>query len=328
MRILYITSNRLGDAILSSGVLRELHRRHLEARFTIAAGPVAAGLFEGFPALERLIPFRKTRSRGSHWLKLWAQVAPGPWDMVVDFRNSMIGYSVLRKRLLTERRPTGPVHRVPLAASVLNMENDPPAPKIWVTDAHRARAAEYFPFPDTTDAPSVVMFGPTANWQGKMWPIERFTELARRLTAPGGPYEDAYVAIIGGPGEETAATALRDALPADRRIDLFGTPLGVAAACIERADLYTGNDSGLMHMAAAVETPTVGLFGPTRDTLYAPWGPKSITVRTPESYEELAKSPIYGRHNAGTLMGGLAVDTVLAAITELRARLQSEKGPA
>ena len=58
-------------------------------------------------------------------------------------------------------------------------------------------------------------------------------------------------------------------------------------ACFSRVRLYVGNDSGLMHLAAAAGAPTIGLFGPTADAIYAPWGPKAVTVRVPRSHEEI-----------------------------------------
>jgi ADP-heptose:LPS heptosyltransferase len=61
-----------------------------------------------------------------------------------------------------------------------------------------------------------------------------------------------------------------------------------AQALLERAALFVGNDSGLMHMAAAAGTPTLGLFGPTDESIYGPFGPRSLAVRGPRSFAELS----------------------------------------
>src|SRR3546814_1399104 len=72
-----------------------------------------------------------------------------------------------------------------------------------------------------------------------------------------------------------------------RGVNLFERgDLLTAAACLERADFFVGNDSGLMHLAAAAGTPTLGLFGPSPEARYRPWGPKASFVRTPESFEQ------------------------------------------
>jgi ADP-heptose:LPS heptosyltransferase len=114
------------------------------------------------------------------------------------------------------------------------------------------------------------------------------------------------------------ANPLLRAIPRERRIDLVGRiDLLTAAACLARARLFVGNDSGLMHMAAAMGTPTLGLFGPSKTALYAPWGPHAAFVRTPESFEELTGASDYDHRTTGSLMGGLAVDTVESAARAL-----------
>ena len=91
------------------------------------------------------------------------------------------------------------------------------------------------------------------------------------------------------------------------------------AACLGRARLFVGNDSGLMHVAAAAGAPTLGLFGPSPERRYAPWGRLARSVRCPESFEELVARAIRGERGYGVLMESLAVDTVEAAARELLA---------
>jgi ADP-heptose:LPS heptosyltransferase len=91
-------------------------------------------------------------------------------------------------------------------------------------------------------------------------------------------------------------------------------------ACLRRCMLFVGNDSGLMHMAAAVGIPTLGLFGPSRDEHYAPWGPAAAVVRTPEPYEVLTENARASFIDRQSRMTGLSVDTVQQAVAELRAR--------
>ncbi|MCE2919126.1 MAG: glycosyltransferase family 9 protein, partial [Roseomonas sp.] len=74
MRILFISSTRIGDAVLSTGLLDHLMRAHPEARFTIVCGRVAEGVFRRMPQLERLITVEKRRY-SLHWLEIWGAVA-------------------------------------------------------------------------------------------------------------------------------------------------------------------------------------------------------------------------------------------------------------
>jgi ADP-heptose:LPS heptosyltransferase len=172
----------------------------------------------------------------------------------------------------------------------------------------------------------LLAIGPTANWGAKQWPAERFAEAARRLTAPDGLLPGAAVAVFGGPGEREAAQPLLEALPEGQVIDLIGEPdLLDAFALLRQCSLYLGNDSGLMHMAAAAGIPTLGLFGPSPDWRYGPWGPLSAAVRTPQSFEELvSENPAFDHRRQDSLMLGLTVDAVVEAATALWQRVGTE----
>src|SRR5689334_23968356 len=82
MNILFITATRIGDAVLSTGLLAHLVERYPGAAVTIAAGPVAAPLFEAVPGLARRIVLEKRRWSG-HWLMLWRATVATRWDLVV-----------------------------------------------------------------------------------------------------------------------------------------------------------------------------------------------------------------------------------------------------
>ena len=316
MNILFVTYTRIGDAVLSSGLLAHLVERYPEARITLACGEIPAPLFESTPGLVRLIPLRKQRFKG-HWLKLWGETVGTFWDLVIDLRDSVVGRTVRAR----ERRILGPsrapVHRVRQIGHLLDLA-EPPAPKLWLCPEARTEAKTLVP----NGAP-VLAFGPTANWPGKQWPAARFAELAERLTRSGSILPDARIAILGAPDERRFALPVLEAVPAQRRIDLIGrVDLAAAAACLARADLYVGNDSGLMHMAAAVGTPTLGLFGPSREELYAPWGERAAWVRTERSYEDIAQDPDYDASGDGDWMDSLSVDRVEAGVMELWRRLE------
>src|SRR5258707_868961 len=106
MRILFVTATRIGDAVLSTGLLSHAMARFPDARLTIAAGPAAAPLFEAVPGLDRLIVLRKRRW-ALHWLALYAQTAGRRWDLVVDLRGSALAWLLWagwRRRMSGRRR--------------------------------------------------------------------------------------------------------------------------------------------------------------------------------------------------------------------------------
>jgi len=110
----------------------------------------------------------------------------------------------------------------------------------------------------------------------KRWPAERFADLIGRLARTEG----AKVLVVGGRGEEAERDLLRTLLDAGVSIaDFVGkTSLKETAALIRECDLFISNDSGPMHIASAVGTPVVGIFGPTNPEKNRPWSGKAPTV--------------------------------------------------
>lgn len=317
MRILFVTASRIGDAVLSTGLLAHLAETHPTARVTVACGAPAAGLFAPAPFVERVIPMVK-KKRAGHWLDLWKQTAGSFWSLVVDLRGSAIGYVVpsLRRRVL--KSSWEPKHRLVHLASVLGLDR-PLAPVLWNSPDQIAAAERLLP----PDAP-VLAVGPTANWGAKQWPAERFARVVERLTAPGGILPGARVAVFGAESERPAAQPLIDAIPEQSRVDLLGkVGLATVHACLKRASFYLGNDSGLMHIAAASGCPTLGLFGPSSEVFYGPFGPHCAAVRGPRSFEDICHAPDYDYRSQDCMMLDLTVERVAGAAEDLFRRVSS-----
>lgn len=308
-QILFITSSRIGDAVLSSGLLDHIARTYPQSAVTIACGPLVTSLFEGYPNLGRLIPLRKQRYHG-HWIGLWRDVAGTRWESVVDVRNSAVSRLIPAcKRHIFGRHIDQNTHKVGQMAAVMRLL-DVPVPRLWFSAAQIERARTLIP-----EGTPVLGVGPSANWIGKTWPAERFIEIINWMTAQSGLMPGARVAVFAAPGEEDSAQRVLGAIPEARRLDLIAkTDPGTAAAALARCDYYIGNDSGLMHCAAAAGTPVLGLFGPSRPAVYRPWGKRAAYVATPESMEELTGYDGYDSKRCGCLMESLGVDAVAAAI--------------
>lgn len=312
MKILFITSSRIGDAVLSTGLLDYLIRNNPDCEVTVACGPLVVSLFEGCPQIKCVVPLKKEKWNG-HWLKLWKQVAGTRWDIVVDLRDSAVSRLVLaQKRYIFGKCIDKSKHKVEQNAQVMGL-SELPSPRLWLSKAQKEKAEALIP-----GAGKVLAVGPTANWIGKTWPAERFIEIVRFMIESGGVMDGARVAVFGAPGEEDDAYRVFESIPKDRRLDLIakGSP-GVAAAALARCDFYIGNDSGLMHCAAAAGVPTIGLFGPSYPHIYAPWGAHTDYVRTPESFDELIDFEGYNPKTLDhSLMDSLDGETVKLKISE------------
>lgn len=280
--ILFITATRIGDAVLSSGLIKLLSDQIPNARFTIVAGPLAAPLFAHVPGLDRVIVMEKGKGKG-HWFKLWNQVRHKKWGLVVDLRGSGTALFLRReKRAIWKKTPGEPVHKVIDAARTLKLEGDPPSPHLYINDEVQALADGLL-----GDGGPILAMGPASNWIGKVWPIERFIQTAAQLLDKDGPMAGGRLLILGGPEDQRMVEELRMATARGRCIDLTGkVDLLTAYACLRRARMFVGNDSGLMHIAAAAGTPTLGLFGPSDERRYAPWGEHTAAIRGPRTFEQ------------------------------------------
>jgi len=272
LRILFITHTRIGDAVMSAGLLHHLVQRYPDARFTIACGPLAAPLFAAVPRLDRLIVVKKQRF-DVHWYKLWKQVRGIVWDKVIDLRRSLISYLVpVHARHIVAPIAEG-VHHVAHLATVLNLPA-PAAPFLYITQQHRKAAAGLIP-----DGSKVLALAPVAATAAKTWAPERFAELAGRLLAEGGLCAGWRLALVGGPGDARKAAALVEAYP--QALCIFDEPdLLTVHAALARCGAFIGNDSGLAHLAAAGGVPTLALFGPTDPRRYGPWGGAVVKAAT------------------------------------------------
>ncbi|KAF0109897.1 MAG: glycosyl transferase family protein [Rhodospirillaceae bacterium] len=231
MRILFVTSTRIGDAVLSTGLLDDLVRRHPGARITIACGRPAAPLFVAVPGLERILPLTKGRY-ARHWVRLWSACIGTRWDIVVDLRRSFLSWLLVAGRRYRLGKSSLSVHRVRQLADVLHLPQ-PPTPWLWTLPVHQTSADRLL-----AGASPILAIGPTANWRAKIWRAENFATLIDRLTGTNGILPEARVAVFGAPGERAQGQLVLDAIPPERRIDLIGTvDLLTAYACLQRATI-------------------------------------------------------------------------------------------
>jgi heptosyltransferase-2 len=155
----------------------------------------------------------------------------------------------------------------------------------------------------------IVTLSPGAVGEGKAWPPDRYAALARALTNEG-----ASVWVLGGPNETAIASSIA-AAAGERVRDLTGDDLRTAILALAAADVAVTNDSGLMHVAAAIGTPTVALFGPTSPWHWKPLNPVAAIIEPPGDEDAARLARRKGNEAvAHRRTGDIAVETVLAAV--------------
>ncbi len=165
-KILFMTATRIGDAVLSTGLLSHLMDRYSDAAITVACGAPAAPLFESVPNLDRLLMIRKKRLK-LHWVALWARCLGTRWEAIVDLRSSGLAWLLPAAERHVKRARGSSMHRVEELAEVLGLD-DPPAPRIWSAPRYEDEAARLIP---EGDGSPVLILGPTANWAAKEWRV-------------------------------------------------------------------------------------------------------------------------------------------------------------
>ena len=302
-KVLFITSNRIGDCVISSGILREIARQVPGAEITVASGRPPAPFFRSAPGVERVIVLDKKKAAG-HWLELWRQVVGTHWALVVDIRGSALAYLLnADRRIVYNRRWETGLPKVEMVSRLMGAAA-PLEPELFIDDRARAEADVVID-PALATAPGPIMaLAPIAHQPGKSWPADRWGELVEMLKAEPR-FAGWRFMPVGGPGDRPPATpALHAAGPL--AIDFVGKgDILASAAAIDRAALFVGNDSGLMHVAAAAGKPTLGLFGPTEWWLYGPRGLRTSIV---------ASNPVRGEFAP---IEALTTDRVFEAVIAL-----------
>ena len=276
MNILIITNTRIGDTVLTTGVINHYIKIYPTAKLTIATGFLAAPLFSDCANMKEMIPVVKKPYFG-HWFLLWKKCCTTKWDLIIDFKGSFISIFLYSKKRIFRRKKSDKISKATENAMLAKLNYTPPL-HLWI-NASRFQAIKEKTI--MAQGKILITLAPTANWLPKMWPIENFISLTKKLIAEE-KFLDAVFLIVSAPNESSLCKPLLDALAPQQFIDLTDhTPLLTKAAFIKQSTIFIGNDSGLMHIASACQTPIIALFGPTDTTAYYPQGENVAILKAP-----------------------------------------------
>ena len=307
-KILIISSNRLGDSILSSGLNKFFKDKGYD--ITFVCGPLPFALFRLCNNINKVFSLEKKKF-SIHWLYLWIKVVFNFWDCVIDLRGSLIGYFLFtKKRLIYKNRVTDKLHKIKSISSLVSEKIIPPDISLEHTkkkfEDNILLSKKYKQF---------ILVAPCTNWIGKTWPIERFIELIKRLEKEKIFSKSLFV-ILGSVDEQKKMKKLLKNKSINL-LDLVGkVDLITMYHIMKKSNLFIGNDSGLMHLAALAEVPTVGLFGPSDIIKYRPFGLKTLAIKSPKSYKELMNYEGFNPKKVSSLMTDLKVEHVLKKIVK------------
>jgi heptosyltransferase-3 len=275
-QILLVTLSNIGDAVMTTPVMEALHDKHPGAVMDIIADPRSCELFAHCPYRNRVIHRDKQQGwRGS--LALVRELRRLRYDLIVDLRTDGLAWLLRGRRRLTRqgaRRPEG--HAVERHMEVIRRDVGTagiPPTRLWFDGSELEFATRVL-----ADLPGSrwLALGPGARWEPKCWQPGRFRELvlSRRKDF------DAVV-LFGSEADKDRCRSIAEGLCLPW-LDLAGrTSLLETAAVLSHMRLFTGNDSGLGHIAAAAGIPTLTLFGPGEPQRYRPWNLRGRWLQSP-----------------------------------------------
>lgn len=270
--ILFITLSCVGDAIMSTPVLSSLHQHFPNAVIDIVGDKRSSLLFKYCPFAGAIINKDKSRpGRGA--FDLLRRLRQTNYDVIVDIRTDGLAYLLRGKRRYTKlgSKPYGP-HAVERMMGVIrSLHGDDPIPPacVWTSDEEDSRAHSWL---NSLPGDRWLSLAPGAGDRiEKTWPPERYADLANSTA-------DVFtgVIILGTEGDREIAAAIDQKLKLPC-VDLTGrTSLLHVAAILKRASFFVGSDSGLGHVAGAVDTPTLTFFSVDRPERVLPWGNRAV----------------------------------------------------
>jgi heptosyltransferase-2 len=279
--VLVVRYSALGDVVLATSVLAPLRARFPAARIEWVTDRLYAPLLEGLPELAAVHVLERDRVGAT--LALSARLLRR-FDLAIDLQNKVRSALVCRaagRRRLTFRRrtfgkallavtgadpPLARAHATALYVEALApLGITAPGPlRVHLSSQAMTLGADAL----AAARPPIVAIAPGARWATKRWSAQRFAALADLLAAQG-----ATIVVAGGPTDREAISSFRAAARSPVAADLSFLPVDALGAALGRVDLLVACDSGPVHLASAMGTPALALFGPTSVVRWGPLGP-------------------------------------------------------
>jgi heptosyltransferase-2 len=288
-RLVMRAPNWLGDAVMALPAMAAVRKAYPDAFVAVAAAPSVAPLFQeqtsaraddvvtvsGEPETLRAGRFDAVLLFPNSFRSAWSARQAGilqRWGYAASFRSPLLTRAV--------RRPRTRVHQTTYYTGLvrgLGMPAEEVLPCVRVTAPTAARAATLLEGSGVPPDATIVGFAPGAAYgHAKRWPPSRVAEVITRLVRE----RDAVCVLFGAEGDRPAGREIEEALPAGvRAINLIArTNLRVFAGVLARCRVFVSNDSGAMHLAAALGVPVTAIFGPTDERVTAPAGEHDVLL--------------------------------------------------
>jgi heptosyltransferase-2 len=292
-RILLIRFGSLGDVVLTTPAIRAVREKFPDAYISMLVGDKFADIVSADPRLDDVIIFYRDKKSPWEIKRVASLLKKQKFDISIDmqrkFRSSLLAYlsgAILR---IGYHQPMGFLCRVKIPdlenkhAIERNLDLLKPLGiteashqlEMFLTDEDKEYADVFFNTNNLTSKPAVIGFFPGAAWAPRCWPAERFAAIGDLAVEKC----NAGIVIFGGPGEADIVDSVAQKMKNPAVLMKDRVKLRQLAAMIQKCSLFISNDTGPMHISVAVDTPTIGLFGPGNHIKFQPIGQKHTIIR-------------------------------------------------
>ena len=311
MKVLFITSTRIGDAVLSTSILNYLKNRFPHCSLYIATGKTAASLFKNFNNIKKIFILEKKFFK-IHWLELWSRTFFNKWDIVIDLRGSIISYFLFNKKKYVYKSINKNIHRLDELAILMETKHLP-LPLIPVLKKDMKKISK-----DFLKLKNSIAIGASANWPAKIWPSKNFVKLIHMFLKEKQFGKKKSIVFFGSSKDLKNIKKITKHLKKFKVKNFCGKlNLIEVAAHLKKCKIFIGNDSGLMHIASVSGIPTLGLFGPSLESRYAPKGNNAYYIRTKKTFNQLTGAKNFDWNTKKNLMSSLSVNAVFNKIKKI-----------
>ncbi len=316
-RILIFSFSFIGDAVLSTAVIQPLRSHFPNPHITFLVGPSAFDLLANDPQLDTTLIYdnRRVHAGLKGRINLIKTLRHQKFDLVVNLRDSFIARCIGAKHwgLVRGDRERHAVTRYLEVLNKQGIDTTDAHPHLQLTEAERNTASRFLADAGVKSEKLLIGIHPGGNWEYKLWRAEKYAQLASTLSQE----KNATILLFAGPNERELQAQVAGSM--DTSPILVKTEnLREVAALIAACDVYIGNDTGPMHIAAAVGTSVIALFGSTNHIRSGPYGKKHTVV---QSGMDLGCNPCHpGRRPGGcgagscAVIDGITVEQVLEAV--------------
>ncbi len=275
-----VTLSNLGDNILLTPAIWNLGMYFDKAEFYVFTPLDSGEIFSFLPRLREVVPYNREKDGRCSLIKALRR---RKLDLVVDFRCTIVPWFsgarykpvfIFKEFFLSKDNIHEADRNVIMLRDVLGIPVKNHGLIFPVKDEDRVWIKDIFDKNSISDEKKIVL-AIGANWDKKRWPIEKFAMLADLLSQT----DKCWFFLVGNRRDEEKLASRFMELTNANVINLIRkTSLGRLAALLEVADLLVSNDTGILHLASAVHTPTVGIFGPGGWKRYGPYSNKHAVV--------------------------------------------------